>query len=981
VDETSLNSPESPLSAGAPTYWRSLEEREELAQGVPDPGEFAPGADLPPTGLSRRGFLGLLGATAALATSAACDRKSKQLAVPYTKRPESGVPGVADYYASSFQEGPRSYSVLVKTREGRPIHITGNDEHPHAKGATSPRAIAQVLALYDPDRLREPRLDGRKASWKEAEDRLAQGLATSSVLLLTGSVISPSRQALLRDFKARVPALQHLAWEPTAGAREEASIQALGAPFHSIPRLDKAQVILSLGADFLSGEDPGAIAAFTRARNQEVHPGAMNRLWVFEGPLSLTGSRADHRFPLPASKAAALAFALARDLHEKHGVALPAGAELPARQILDIPAQTWAALLADLAQAKSRAVVLCGPELPVEAQLGVHLLNAMLKTEALEYLPAFPTATAKEMEAAVQAMAGGKVRAVILWGVNPAHAYPDQKALRQGLEKVPLRAWIGQREDETSALCQVLLPEHHWLEAWGDYQEAGALTLQQPAIGALYDTRQGEDILLDLLRGLGATVPADYHTYLKTRWEREVQPKGSLVPFERYFQVALHDGLIHTTQPVAPAFRGASCKGVGGGSEASGFELLLHPGRAVFDGRWANNGWLQELPDPVTKATWGNPLSVSVTDARILELKDGDMVDLEAGAIRYRLPVLVQPGQAKGVLSLALGYGHEKGSVAAGVGTNAYPLVQLDARNPFTRSGVKLTKARGSQDLSITQGHHRMEGRDLVRSTTLAQLARGGGPVAEDPATLYPEKVHGEHQWGMVIDLATCVGCSGCVVACQSENNTPVVGPEQVAKGREMHWIRVDRYYEGEPENPSVVHQPMMCQQCDHAPCENVCPVNATTHSPDGLNQMTYNRCVGTRYCANNCPYKVRRFNFLEFTATKQEPESLVYNPEVTVRPRGVMEKCTFCVQRIQDGRMRAKGENRPLKDGEIQPACAAACPSEAIVFGDLKDPKSRVSKLARSGRGYKVLGELGVRPAITYLSDVRNPAGGGHES
>jgi len=979
-----LNTSDSP--AQAPQYWRSLDERAELAQGAPDPGEFAPGADLPPTGLSRRTFMGLLGATAALATTAACDRKSKQLAVPYTRRPEAGVPGVADYYASSFQEGPRSYSVLVKTREGRPIHITGNDEHPFAKGATSPRAIAQVLALYDPDRLRGPRLEGHTATWKEAEDRLLPALAKASsapsVLLLTGAVLSPTRRALIQELGVRVPGLRHLAWEPTGGAREEASIQAFGAPFQVVPRLDKARVILSLGADFLSGDDPGAIAAFTRARNQELHPGAMNRLWVFEGPLSLTGSRADHRFPLPASKAAALVLALARELHDKHGLVLPAGAELPAGQGgLDIPAPTWTALLADLARAKSKAVVLCGPELPLEAQLGVHLLNAMLKTEALEYLPSAPTASAQELGQAIQAMAEGKVSAVLFWDVNAAYAYPDQKAFRQALAKVPVRAWIGQREDETAALCQVLLPEHHWLEAWGDYQEAGALTLQQPAIGALYDTRQGEDILLDLLRGLGAGVCADYHTYLKSRWEREVQPKG-LIPFERYFQAALHDGLIRTAQPAAPAFKGASVKGLATASAKPGFELFLHPGRTVFDGRWANNGWLQELPDPVTKATWGNPLSVSVSDARVLDLKDGDMVDLEAGELHYRLPVLVQPGQAKGVLALALGYGHEKGSVAAGVGTNGYALVGLEPRDRFTRAGLKLRKARGNQDLSITQGHHRMEGRDLVRSTTLAQLARGGAPAreSEDPATLYPEAVHGEHKWGMVIDLATCVGCSGCVVACQSENNTPVVGPEQVAKGREMHWIRVDRYYEGEPENPSVVHQPMMCQQCDHAPCENVCPVNATTHSPDGLNQMTYNRCVGTRYCANNCPYKVRRFNFLEFTATKQEPESLVYNPEVTVRPRGVMEKCTFCVQRIQDGRMRAKGENRPLKDGDIQPACAAACPSEAIVFGDLKDPESRVSKLARSGRGYKVLGELGVRPAVTYLSDVRNPVGGGHE-
>jgi Fe-S-cluster-containing dehydrogenase component len=364
-----------------------------------------------------------------------------------------------------------------------------------------------------------------------------------------------------------------------------------------------------------------------------------------------------------------------------------------------------------------------------------------------------------------------------------------------------------------------------------------------------------------------------------------------------------------------------------------------------------------------------------VTDGNALGLQDGDVAELEVSGRKLVLAVLLQPGQAKGVLALALGYGRTTGGVAKGIGTNAFPLLDAKASCPNLLRDARLSKGRGRLEIPFTQNHHRMDGRDLVHSFSLAEFAKLRKKKDPDLATLYPDQEFPEHKWGMVIDLSACIGCSACVLACQSENNVPTVGPEQVAKGREMHWIRIDRYYEGSEENPRVVHQPMLCQHCDHAPCENVCPVNATNHSPDGLNQMAYNRCVGTRYCANNCPYKVRRFNFLEFTAQKTEPESLVYNPEVTVRPRGVMEKCTFCVQRIQDGRIRAKAENRAVVDGDIVPACAAACPSQAIVFGDLKDPRSLVAELSKTRRGYKVLEEVGARPAITYLADLKNPA------
>jgi molybdopterin-containing oxidoreductase family iron-sulfur binding subunit len=704
--------------------------------------------------------------------------------------------------------------------------------------------------------------------------------------------------------------------------------------------------------------------------------------------MTLTGAKADHRFPLAPSRAAAAGFALARALRDKHGLPLPAGVQLaPAgggEESFGIPAKAWDALLADLRAAGREALVLCGDGMPAEAHQAAHLLNAMLHSEALELRPAEALASSRDLDEAAQAMAAGKCAAVLLWGVNPAYAHPAAAAWAAAMAKAPLRVWIGLQEDETAAQCQVLLPEHHWLEAWGDHDGgAGLLTLQQPAIGALYDTRQGEEVLLALLGGLGAAAPADYHAYLKARWRKEVYPAGSPVPFERYFEVGLHDGVVPVpARPLPPpvldgaALTRAALKAAVPGP-ADAFELVLFPGAGVYDGRYGNNAWIQECPDPVTKATWGNPVAVSVADAERLALRDGDLVTISAGGASLTLPVLLQPGQAPGVLVLALGYGRAVGGVARGVGANAFPLRDPDPGWSGLRRGVRLAKAGGHRELAVTQGHHRMEGRDLVHSFSLAEYAREAArhKPLKDPESLYPDQVFPEHKWGMAIDLSGCVGCSACVLACQSENNVPVVGAEQVAKGREMHWIRIDRYYVGEPSNPRVVQQPMLCQHCDSAPCENVCPVSATTHSADGLNQMTYNRCVGTRYCANNCPYKVRRFNFLDYTATKREPELLVYNPEVTVRPRGVMEKCTFCIQRIEDGRMRAKAGHRPVRDGEITPACAAACPAEAIVFGDLKDPASKVARLSASNRGHKVLEDLGVRPAITYLANLWNPA------
>ena len=991
------------MSEQAPKYWRSLEELSESsrARGAAE-HEFLPETvddSLSAATVSRRGFLGLIGATAAVAT-AACTSRERTI-VPYTKRPKEIIPGVANYYASTFPEGSRSYSVLVKTREGRPIHVTGNDEHPELRGKTSPRAVADIASLYDPDRIRMPHFEGRPSNWAEAEKALTAALAVAkregkAILLLTSASDSPSRQALLANFKASLPTLEHLSFEPALSDSQVLGARsAFDADVQMRARLKDASVILSLGADFLNGEDPEAIADFTAQRRPANPVSSMNRLWVLEGPLSLTGANADQRFPVLPSRLAALAFALAHEMNAHNSVPLPPGVTLPPipedlGQNQGIPKDAWEKLATDLATAKSKAVVLCGAGMPAEAHTAAHLLNTMLGSMAVDYRTSSTRASLRDIEGVINRMEVGKYTAAILWGVNPSYALPNAEQWNAAFAKVPLRVFVGLFDDESAAQCNWVLPSHHWLESWGDFGEHETLTLQQPAIAPLYDSRQAEDVVLRLIKSLGTAVPDDYHAFLRQRWQKELYPADSPLPFDRFFDAALHDGVLHREPTVAPpvTLRAASVSDAAVRSVVkaadAGFELVLRPGTQVYDGRYGNNGWLQELPDPITKNTWGNPLSLSVTDAHELGVKNGDLADLELSGVQLRVPVFVQPGQAKGVISLALGYGREKGTVARAVGVNAFRFVSLDPASSHVRQGAKLSKAMGSVRLAMTQSHHRMEGRDIVRSFTLAEFAN----EAKNPrkkvelTTLYPDQQFPEHKWGMTIDLSACVGCAACVVSCQSENNIAVVGPEQVERGREMHWIRIDSYYEGAEANPKVVHQPMLCQHCDSAPCENVCPVNATNHSPDGLNQMAYNRCVGTRYCANNCPYKVRRYNFFDYTSEKTEPADLVYNPEVTVRPRGVMEKCTFCVQRIQDAKMRAKVEHRSMRDGDIVPACAAACPSDAIIFGDLKNPSSRASELGASKRGYKVIEEVGTRPAITYLADLKNPAivGGSHE-
>jgi Fe-S-cluster-containing dehydrogenase component len=1001
---------------GSRVLYRSLREFAEQSQGdailSASAGEIQSGevflkedgADA----LSRRRFLNLLSTSAALALgTVSCSRIDRGKIVPYTKKPEEVIPGVATYYASTFQEGLVTYSVLVKTREGRPIHVEGNPEDPLSGGKLCLRALADVLGLYDPDRLKSPSLDGTLSTWSKADEEITLALRKAQsegkpVLLLTGAVVSPTQKALIEELKKALPTLQHAAWEPAVPQPELLAARALYGEA-LIPRLrfDRAEVILSLQADFLGadGNAPAMIREFAGRRVVAGPSAAMNRLWVIEGCMSLTGANADQRLQVRPSQIAQLAFALAGFLNRELGVPLPPGLTAGNWQSRDLDAKakelgmeaaTLRALAGDLKRAGRSALVLAGPALPPEAHLACQLLNSMLGAEGFTldagFAPQTPELLTFEGLREILRQAGqGKFAVAVFWDANPAYAFPQNEDWKSAIAGIPLKIRIGLYEDETALACRWRLPEHHWLEAWGDFEPAtDLLTLRQPTMGAIHNTRPAEEILLSWLRGLGTEAPQTYLEYLKSRWQEEVYPARSPVAFDDFWNGALHDGVLSreasprpARAPRVEAFAEAMGKTAAAG-QADDFEVVLLPGSGVYDGRYSNNGWLEELPDPVTKATWGNPILLSIADAERLALKDEDIVRVTAGAHGVDVPVIIQPGQAPGVATLVSGYGRRSGNVATGVGVNAYPLMDVESASPHLRTGVRIARSEGCQVVPRTQEHNRMDGRDPARSWTLAEYSRNlGSPETGKPeelVSLIPALQFPGHKWGMAIDLSACVGCSACLIACQSENNIAVVGPQRVQKSREMHWIRIDRYYEGDPRDPRVIHQPVPCQHCDDAPCEIVCPVNATTHSPDGLNQMAYNRCVGTRYCSNNCPYKVRRFNFFDYTSFIKDPARLAFNPEVTVRPRGVMEKCSFCIQRIQNVRQIANVAQRPIRDGEIVPACAVACPAEAILFGDLNDPQSRVSKISKADRGYRMLTELGVKPSVTYLVDISNP-------
>jgi len=951
----------------------------------------------PPPAVSRRDFLTLAGFGLAAAASA-CSRGSVQKAIPMLNQPEQMTPGVPNWYATTCGGCSAGCSLLVKTRDGRPIKIEGNAESSLFGGGTCASGQATVLSLYDDARLKGPLWRGQPAAWADIDAhvsaRLDAALADGKrVALVSRTIVGPSTRRLLREWTSR-PGFEHVTRDAISfSALLEATRESFGVDAIPHFRFGGASVIVGIEADFLGAWlSPVEFTREYAGRRRPESGALMSRHVQFESGLSLTGSNADVRVAVAPSQQGIVALALLHRIARKHG-----GFDVPEADESSLDRAALDAAADDLWRARGESLVVCGAH-DAATQTLVHATNALLgnigRTVDLDNVSMQKQGDDAAFARLVDDMAARRIDVLILYGVNPAYDAADADAFVAAMERVPLTISFADRLDETAAHADIVCPDHHFLEAWGDAEPiASCYSLAQPTIAPLFDTRAAQDSLLVWLgRSPG------FYEYVRAHWREALyRDQDRYETFDDFWDHSLHDGVFARPPRAASERRFAGdCRRAAAAvlraraqaaekAALAGYELHLYEPVAVRDGSHANNPWLQELPDPVSKVTWGNYAALAPALASRLGIADGDVVAIEQGAIRLELPAYVQPGQPARTISVALGYGRRRGGrVGEGVGANAYPLASIvDGARRYAAAGVTVTRTGRRDPLAATQTHHSMEGRDIVRQTTLASFLESPPHVPEthaDLPTLWPERPHGEHNWGMAIDLTACTGCSACVTACQAENNVPVVGRDEVRRGREMHWIRIDRYYAGSEDAPETLVQPMMCQHCGNAPCEPVCPVLATVHSSDGLNQQVYNRCVGTRYCENNCPYKVRRFNWFEYARNDRFDFNMnsplgemVLNPDVTVRSRGVMEKCSLCVQRIQAGKLEARREGRPVGDGDIQTACQQVCPADAIVFGDLADPGSRVSRLSRQQRRYRVLEELGTRPNVTYLAKVRN--------
>ena len=983
-------------------FWKSVEELRADSQAPAVSGRDCFAGQRaqtgPPPTATRRDFLTLAGFSVAAAAISVCSRGRVQKAIPFANQPEELTPGVANWYATTCGGCTSGCSLLVKTRDGRPIKVEGNSESSLFGTGTCAVGQATVLSLYDDARLKGPVWHGQPTSWAEVDARIEERLAAAMaghkrVALLTRTVSGPATRKLIREWSSR-PGFEHVTYDPVSyTALREATRASFGVDAIPHYRFAVANVIVGIEADFLgTWLSPVEFTRDYASRRRPESGTLMSRHIQFESGVSLTGSNADIRAAIAPSQQGLVALGLLRRIARKHGATgVPDSSEASLdRRALDAAAE-------DLWRNRGESLVVCGAH-DVPTQMLVHATNALLgnigRTIDVDHPSLQKQGDDGDVMRLIEDMSRGNLDVLIVYGVNPAYDYPDPDRFTAAMERVPLTVSFADRLDETAARAHAVCPDHHFLEAWGDAEPVTSFySLAQPTIAPLFDTRAAQE---SLLKWLGHS--PDFYTYLHGFWQETLYPKQDrYATFDDFWDHSLHDGVF-----VLPPRTVSEHQFVGDWSEAAAsvvrehaeaaaegspghYEVHLYETVGLRDGAHANNPWLQELPDPVTKVTWGNYAAIAPTVASRLGIDSGDVVAIEKGPIRVEVPVHVQPGQSANTISLAVGYGRTRvGRVGQGVGENVYPLAHVIAgTRRYFRTGVKMTRTGRLEPLAATQTHHSMEGRTIVKQTTLAAFVESLSSRHEtqpELPTLWAERPSSEHRWGMAVDLSACTGCSACVTACQAENNVPVVGRDEVRRGREMHWIRIDRYYTGSEDNPDTVVQPMMCQHCNNAPCEPVCPVLATVHSSDGLNQQVYNRCVGTRYCENNCPYKVRRFNWFEYARNDRfdfnmnSPlGTMVLNPDVTVRSRGVMEKCSLCVQRIQAGKLEAERDGRPVADGDIKTACQQACPADAIVFGDLADPNSRVTRLSRSQRRYGVLEELGTRPGVTYLAKVKN--------
>src|SRR5687767_15174585 len=966
----------------------------------------------------------LLGASLSLAGLAGCRRPTEEI-VPYVTAPEDIVPGIPRYYATTMPFRRSAYGLIVESHEGRPTKIEGNPSHPSTIGASSSRVQASVLGLYDPDRSQSITLKNARRSWNDfvtAWGELSKAHAAdggAGLAVLTESFSSPTLARLASELRARYPKLQWATYDAVSDENRLAGLrQAAGRDVDLMLRFDRASVILCLDADPLL-TDPEMIrhaqgfAAGRRAasggpstlrepqgrpepnRGEAGSGQAMNRLYAVEAVYSLTGAMADHRLRLESRQIAPFVAALAARIAPAAGGASQPGAALPG-----VDPRWIDALAKDLLAHRGKSLIVAGERQPAAVHAAVCALNTSLGNTGttVTYYETRDAAlpSVGSLASLVSAMRAGTVQTLVVLGGNPVFDAPADLDFASAMAKVPHAIALGHTVDETSSRAEWHIPRAHYLESWGDARAVGGtLSVVQPLILPLFGGRTPVEVLGLMVAG---TDRPGYDIVRET-W----MPILAEAEFDKKWNRLLHDGFLSgselpevvpalAAQPLAELGRLAEASAKAGAASAS-LEVVFLPSPSLHDGRFANDAWLQELPDPLTKLTWDNPALVSPKTAESLGVANEDVVRVDYAGRSLEVPVWLLPGMADGVVALTLGYGRSHaGRIGSGVGFNAFTVRGSSA--PGFDGGITLTKVGRKFPLSATQEHGSMEGRPLVRESTVTALhakpaagtARGetahGGAAPEAAGkgshhiSLWKEHAYDQgNQWGMTIDLNACIGCNACMVACQSENNVPVVGKDQVARGREMHWIRVDRYFSGDPSgDPEVVFQPVPCMHCEDAPCEQVCPVAATVHDGEGLNVMVYNRCIGTRYCSNNCPYKVRRFNFFNFTKDKPESLKLAMNPDVTVRARGVMEKCTYCTQRINRVKIDARLAGREVRDGDIKTACQQACPASAIEFGDLRDPESRVVKAKADPRNYALLEELNTKPRTTYLTKLRNP-------
>jgi MoCo/4Fe-4S cofactor protein with predicted Tat translocation signal len=972
-------------------YWRSLAQIEDLPEYRNAlEREFPEGASELPDGITRRDMMMLVGASLSLAGLAGCRRPVEEI-VPYVAPPEEVVPGVPRYYATTFPFRRSAYGLIVESHEGRPTKIEGNPAHPSTLGASSVRVQASVLGLYDPDRSQSITLKRARKSWNDfvtawgqlSKEHAADGGARLAIL--SESFSSPTLARLVSELRTRFPKLQWATYDAVSDENRLAGLrQATGrGDVDLMLRFDQAAVILCLDADPLLA-DPEMIRharGFADGRRAGTSGGAMNRLYAVEGVYSLTGAMADHRLRLESRQIAAFLAALAARLGAP-GTSSQTGADVPGvdRRWIDAVAK-------DLLANRGRGLIIAGERQPASVHAAVCALNAHLgntgKTVSYYETKDAALPSVSSLTSLVSAMKGGAVQTLVILGGNPVFDAPADLDFASAMAKVPHTIALGHSVDETSFGAEWHVPRAHYLESWGDARAVGGtLSVVQPLILPLFGGRTPVEVL-GLMVG---DKDRPGYDIVRDTWKPILGAE-----FDKKWNRVLHDGLLAGSEltEVVPTVKGEAFAELARATgSASGLEIVFVPSPSLYDGRFANDGWLQELPDPLTKLTWDNPALVSPKTAEMLGLANEELVRLDYAGRSLELPVWVLPGMADGVVALTLGYGRQRvGRIGSGVGFDTFKV--RTSKGPGFDSGVTLSKLGRMYPLSATQDHGSMEGRPIVRESTVTELRSAkkekeeGRPSAlgvfeEEPQHFSLWKPHTYdqgHQWGMTIDLNTCIGCNACMVACQSENNVPVVGKIQVAKQREMHWLRVDRYFTGEPSgNPEVVFQPVPCMQCEDAPCEQVCPVAATVHDGEGLNVMVYNRCIGTRYCSNNCPYKVRHFNFFNFTKDTPDILKLAMNPDVTVRARGVMEKCSYCVQRINRAKIDVKLAGRELRDGDIKTACQQACPASAIEFGDIRDKSSRVAKAKADPRNYALLEELNTKPRTTYLVKVRNP-------